>query len=152
MTQSPSNSNQPDWTARTAELQMIQGVINRMASNSFQVKGWIIALVVLTLQFVPQPNNFSLMQVVLPFAVITLAGWLFDAFFLNLERKYRWLYDQVIEARNQGDFTNMFSLNHRHLKVDRSCLMCAFFSRTLLLTYGSIVVYVGLSLYLRYFT
>jgi hypothetical protein len=148
MTQS-SNSNTPDWTARTAELQMIQGVINRMASNSFQIKGGVIALLVLLLQ--KNPTHGSAIWVSFaPYLIVLIGGWVIDGYFLYLERSYRGLYIEVIDARNKNDFTNMFSLDLRLVKHHHSCLACAVFSKTLLWTYAVIVLFCISVIYISY--
>ncbi len=149
MTQSPSNSNQPDWTARTAELQMIQGVINRMASNSFQVKGGVIALLVLLLQKSPTYESATWVSFV-PYLVVFIGGWVLDGYFLYLERSYRDLFIEVIDARNRNDFTNMFSLDLRLVKNHKSCLACAVFSKTLIWTYVAVLLFCISSIYISY--
>ena len=88
MTDSPPP---PVPTERLAHLQMIQGVISRMATCSFAVKQWAVALVAVagTLDLTSL-GGFSW---TLP--VPLLALWLLDAWYLDQERLYRDLYDYV---------------------------------------------------------
>ena len=73
-------------------LDMIQGVINRMASNSFLFKGWAITLIAAISAFAASDSNPVLM--VIP-VVSTVLFWAVDAYYLMLERAFRKLYDHV---------------------------------------------------------
>lgn len=76
-------------------LEFIQGVITRMASNSFAMKGWLIAIVsaLLALYADSEPNNESYIFVS---AIATLLFWIIDSYYLYIERKYRKLYKDII--------------------------------------------------------
>ena len=73
-------------------LEFIQGVINRLASDSFRVKGWCVVLVAALFVLLALEGRIE-------FAVITLAPiiafWGLDGYFLWQERLYRALYDHV---------------------------------------------------------
>src|SRR3954452_20359113 len=86
--------------ASPEHLTMIQGVINRMAGNSFLLKGWTVTLVAGLTAFAQDKSNrnFALIAVVV---VVVFA--LLDAYYLALERKYRDLYDE--QARHKGEPT-----------------------------------------------
>ena len=77
---------------KIAHLEMIQGVINRMASNSFALKGWTVTLVagifVLSSKNV---NEVFFLVAYLP----TICFWFLDSFYLLQERLYRSLYGKV---------------------------------------------------------
>lgn len=77
-------------------LQLIQDVINRMAKNSFIVKGWTITVLGgLTTLFIANQDkswNYNLLVLIL---VCTFLFWGYDAYYLKLERKYRKLYETV---------------------------------------------------------
>jgi hypothetical protein len=71
-------------------LDYIQGIIDRLASNSFKIKGWTVALVVAALLF--RSNRYQFLS-----AFIPLFGfWYLDAYYLRLERKYREMYQRRI--------------------------------------------------------
>ncbi len=77
---------------RLKHLELIQGVITRMGSNLFTLRGWMITLVVgLSVAFLEVGRNE--LQVIL--VLVILIFWVHDAYFLSLERGYRCLYNKV---------------------------------------------------------
>lgn len=76
-------------------LDMIQGVISRMASNSFLIKGWGLTNISALYAFWAIHSNNILILILI--AGITIAFWLFDAYFLGLERGFRNLYNDAIK-------------------------------------------------------
>lgn len=81
------------------EIDLIQACINRMAQNSFMVKGWAITLIAVVLALLPESFDVTLLCSV--GVVATLCFWYLDAFFLRTERLYRWKYDWVIARRSE---------------------------------------------------
>jgi len=81
------------------EIDLIQACINRMAQNSFMVKGWAITLIAVVLALLPESFDVTLLCSV--GVVATLYFWYLDAFFLRTERLYRWKYDWVIARRSE---------------------------------------------------
>jgi len=83
-------------------LEFIQGVINRMASNSFLFKGWSITIIAAISAFATKDANPMLMVVPI---VSTILFWSVDAFYLLLERNFRNVYNAVaIKPVNEIDF------------------------------------------------
>lgn len=83
-------------------LEMIQGVINRMAKNSFALKGWAVTLVagIFALASKDAEKLFCLVA----YAPI-LIFWGLDSYYVLQERLYRALYDKVrILPDDQIDF------------------------------------------------
>jgi hypothetical protein len=88
------------------ELDLIQDVIKRMATNSFQVKAWLIgilsALVVIESKSVfaqaGSDHTFSMEMNLFLFMPI-ICFWYLDAFFLSTEKLYRELYKWVVVHR-----------------------------------------------------
>lgn len=77
---------------RLKHLELIQGVVTRMGSNLFTLRGWMITLVVgLSVAFLEVGRNE--LQIILVFVVLIF--WIHDAYFLSLERSYRCMYDKV---------------------------------------------------------
>jgi len=73
-------------------LDFIQNVISRMNTNSFQMKGWMVTIVSALLAIYANNNNglyplFALLP--------TFIFWGLDAYYLQQERKFRGLYDDV---------------------------------------------------------
>lgn len=73
-------------------LEFIQGVINRMGSNSFQMKGWMVAIVSALLAiYADDQNELYAIFAVLP----TVIFWFLDTYYLWQERKFRGVYNDV---------------------------------------------------------
>lgn len=73
-------------------LEMILDVVNRMASNSFALKGWAVTLVAGI--FALQGNETSDFRYAIAFVPIIIF-WGLDAYYLSRERAYRSLYKYV---------------------------------------------------------
>ena len=78
--------------AKIAHLQMIQGVINRMAGNSFLIKGWSVTLVAALFALAAAGSN-PLFVYLAYFP--SFSFWALDAYFLRQERLFRRLHDHV---------------------------------------------------------
>ena len=117
-------------------LKMIEDIITRMASNSFQLKGWAISLISAILVFANLKNETSFIWVaVLPIIVF----WILDAFYLQLERKYRELYKMVQQDYiNNTNKVSIFDMNTNNIKV--CCLFCIMFSRSVVPIYLVILI------------
>lgn len=83
------------------EIDLIQGCINRMAHNSFLIKGWLISLIAVVLTLLPE--NFEIKWLCIVGLIITICFWYLDGYFLKLERLYRWKYEWVIVKRADTD-------------------------------------------------
>ncbi|PIE77877.1 MAG: hypothetical protein CSA15_10725 [Candidatus Delongbacteria bacterium] len=130
------------------ELDLIQGVINRMANNSFLLKGWLISLITVILAL----SKDSLLSKDLTYLSITLClpvvvFWYLDAFFLHKERCYRKLYEWVIQNRKQTD-EYLYSLNYSRFKNKVNSIGAIMFSKTLIPFYGlTMLILIGITLY-----
>lgn len=80
-------------------LEMIQGIINRMASNSFMLKGWAVTLVAGV--FALASRDVDKIYFLIAYIPI-LVFWGLDAFYLMQERLYRLLYD-VVRRKEEAD-------------------------------------------------
>ena len=111
-------------------LEFIQGVINRMARNSFFLKGWTITLVAaLFAFFLKEGSQCHVFVAFFPVAVF----WILDGYFLSQERLFRALYDHV---RKLKESEIDFSMNTNEYRKDkRNGWVCSMFSSTLLLFY-----------------
>ena len=113
------------------EIEIIQDIIRRMASNSFSIKRWTIALVIATLLL-----KGSKYQVFLAFIPI-LVFWFLDAYFLWQERLYRRLYNWVIKNRIKTD-KYLFDMNAYRFKDEEQSILRIMFSSTFCSFYGSL--------------
>lgn len=93
-------------------LEMIQGVINRMASNQFLFKGWSITLIAAIATFSAKGNSPALMTIPI---VATLLFWFVDAYYLMLERAFRNLYEEV-RTKDEDDVDFEMSIGEKGVK------------------------------------
>ncbi len=112
---------------------MIQGVINRMAHNSFLLKEWSVILV--SALFVLAAKDSNICFILLAYFP-TLAFWNLDGYFLWQERLFRKLYDKV-RKMNEADIDFSMDTSGFVGDVDSWCKVT--FSKTLLLFYGAII-------------
>lgn len=127
------------------EIDLIQSCINRMAQNSFVVKGWTITLVAVVLALLPEKVDMWILSIIGILA--TLCFWYLDAFFLKMERLYRWKYEWVIKKRaNSAEF--YYDLNPYNEKMwlpddenprKEPCVLEIMFTRTLIPIYIPLV-------------
>lgn len=122
-------------------LEFIQGVINRLASDSFRLKGWSVVLVSALFALLAREDRIEFAAVAL---VPVIAFWGLDGYFLWQERLYRALYDHIrVLEEDKIDF----SMNVSSFKADhKRTWFGATFSRTLLLFYGSLAAAVALAI------
>jgi len=114
-------------------LEMIQGVINRMASNSFLLKGWSVVLVsALFALSAKETNIFFIYLAFFP----ALSFWELDGYFLWQERLYRKLYDKVRKtSESEIDFSMDTSIVSKEVKP----WIYVTFSKTLHIFHGTIL-------------
>jgi hypothetical protein len=78
--------------AETEHLKAIQAVIDRMARNSFALKGWTVTVAAALLGFASKDSDrsFALLAI---YVVVAMGG--LDAYYLALERAYRALFNEA---------------------------------------------------------
>lgn len=119
---------------RLKHLEFVQLVVARMASNSFLLKGWSVTLVAALFALAAKDSDKKYIVVAyLPVIVF----WILDAYFLSQERRFRNLYDGV-RAKKEDQID--FSMDTKPFVDSRTGWTAAFFSRTLLIFYGSMVL------------
>ena len=120
-------------------LEMIQGIVNRLASNSFSIKQWTVVLVSALFVLVARDDGTVPVWVAL---VPVAAFWGLDGYFLRQERRFRNLYMDVCET-DESEIT--FSMNGER---NSNSYWQAAFSVTLLSFYGLfIALVVAISLF-----
>lgn len=119
--------------SKHTHLQLIQGVINRLAQSSFLLKGWSVVLVAGLFAFAAKESRviFTLLAY-----IPALAFWTLDGYCLWQERLYRALYDEV---RTLPADKIDFSMNTNAFQ-DSVNYPDAFFSRTIIWFHGSLVL------------
>lgn len=84
-------------------LELIQGVVNRMSSNSFMLKGWAVTLVAGI--FVLAGKDTEKLYFLVAYVPVIIFWWL-DAYYLLQGRLYRALYDKVRQTSEDNiDFS-----------------------------------------------
>lgn len=122
---------------RIAHLTLIQGVITRMASNLFYLRGWVITLIAGILVLLTQSGSGKLPIIFL--AGVIIIFWGYDGYFLALERKYRDLYDKVREKKeSEIDFS--MKLNKDILDRKQNSIVFCIFSPTLRYFYMPLLI------------
>ena len=80
-------------------LDMVQGVIERMARNSFLLKGWAVTLVAASLWLIAR-GGMSSVQAGFLVILLVVTFWGLDGYFLQQERMFRRLYNSVRTAKD----------------------------------------------------
>jgi hypothetical protein len=79
---------------------MLQGIINRMAANSSGCKTWCIALVSAVIVIIADKSNPDFVWI----SVFPVILFLFlDAYYLDLERRFRNIYNGFIKKLHAGE-------------------------------------------------
>ena len=109
------------FDTKLKHLEFVQGVIARMNSNSFSMKGWMITIVAGFLAIFAAGKDLN--EIFLFVAIApTMLFWLLDAYYLQMEKKYRLLYDDV-----KNDKAEPFNMNADGYKA---CYFKVLFSKT----------------------
>ena len=115
-------------------LEMIESIIERMSSNSFQLKGWAVTLVSIigALAARETDKRFFLLSF-----IPLIAFWLIDSYYLQYERKYKELYKRVrVKKEEEIDF----DMTTDDIKTERTGYWKCVRSRTEAWFYGPICV------------
>ena len=119
-------------------LEFIQGVINRLASDSFRMKGWCVVLVAALFILLAREGRIEFIAVAL---IPVIAFWGLDGYFLWQERLYRALYDHV---RTLEEDQIDFSMDADPFRTGPPRTWpSATFSRTLFVFYGALALTLG---------
>jgi hypothetical protein len=116
-------------------LELIQGVINRLSTNSFLLKGWSVVLVsALFALAAPESRTAFVYLAYIPAVVL----WGLDGYFLWQERLYRALYDHV---RTKPEAEIDFSMDTTSFRgTSAKTWHEAVLSRTLLAFHGVLII------------
>ena len=114
-------------------LEFIQGVINRLSTNSFLLKGWSVVLV--SALFALSANDSNVKFVFLAY-IPAIVFWGLDGYFLSVERIYREHYDRV---RTKKPDEIDFSMSIKELEGGVEEWLRAVFSKTLIPFHVSLI-------------
>jgi len=124
-------------------LEMVQGIINRMAGNLFFLKGWAITLSVALFALAAKDTN-SKYIVIAYFPVIIF--WILDGYFLSKERLFRDLYNDVRKLDEQNVDFSMDTRKYKNNK--RNGWLRSMLSPTLLWFYIPLILIMLIIMYL----
>ncbi|MEB8434315.1 hypothetical protein OO007_18905 [Cocleimonas sp. KMM 6892] len=118
--------------SKLKHLEFVQNVINRMASNSFLLKGWSVTLISALFALAAKDSNlFFIYLAYFP----CVAFWSLDGYFLWQERMYRKLYEDIAAKELDSIDFNLNAMEYQ-TKIDSWFLTC--FSVTLRTFHGII--------------
>lgn len=134
------------------EIDLIQSCINRMAHNSFLIKGWTITIVAVVLALAEKLTDSTYLCFVVLIPIISF--WYLDAFFLQTEKMYRKMYEWVLDARKKEDDSYLYDLNLHRFKEHVDSRFKIMRSITLRVFYGIpffiVLVIIGYQFLLNY--
>lgn len=81
---------------RRKHLEFIQGAINRIAGNSFQIKTWSVAIITGLLAVVAAKESRP--EFVLTGLFPAFVFWFLDASYFRIEHKYRKLFKAAVDG------------------------------------------------------
>jgi len=119
-------------------LEFIQKTIERMAKNSFLLKGWSLTLTTALIAISVKEKEIDFLFIsIIPVFVF----WFLDSYYLKQEKLFRKLYNEVrLKEEKKIDFC---------LKTNGEETICSsFFSLTLLLFYLSIIALITIFYFL----
>ena len=129
--------NQQSYTEEFfQEIKIVQNIIDRMARNSFMLKGWAVTLVVISFLVEGEKIHYSIAF------IPSLVFWALDAYFLRLEGCYKELHKWLIINRPSSR-NKMFDLDARgRFQNDVDGILTTMLTLSLSLFYGTIMVMV----------
>lgn len=120
-------------------LEFVQEIINRMNQNSFQIKGWMITIVSAFLAlYASSENEMYIFSAIAP----VIMFWLLDAYYLQQERKFRGVYNDVADLLPEDSRLTIkdFEMPIQKYQCGKYCYFKVLFSKTIFLLYGFVVV------------
>lgn len=123
------------------EIKVVQDVIKRMASNSFNVKTWTITLIVATLLF--KGSDKHIFIAFLPL----IAFWFLDSYYLRQERLFREVHNWIVSYRLEHE-DKLFCLTPTPFNDKVQSTIRIMFSISTLPFYGSILIMLSIYIFI----
>lgn len=119
-------------------LEFIQNVISRLNSNSYQIKNWAVTIIAadLALYASTLKADFILIGV-----IPTVIFWLWDAYCLTQERRFRALYNDVACISKNPKLLKPFEMNSNIYSKGECGYWNVLTSKTILLSYMLIIFF-----------
>ena len=121
---------------RVAHLEMVQGVIIRMGTNSFLLKGWSVTLVAALFALASVDSRQELALLALLPAIVF---WGLDAYYLRQENLFCELHDGIREAP-LGTLKGTFSMDTKPYEIKVDSLFATIRTPTLVAFHAVITV------------
>jgi hypothetical protein len=100
-------------------LEFIQNTINRMSTNSFLIKGWAITLIGIIFglnklegNYLFEFSDYNFPVEITIIILIILLFWFTNAYFLQQERRYIFIYTKTIEQFNTPTNNLILDMNY----------------------------------------
>ena len=125
-------------------IEIVQNIIDRLANNSFYIKGWTITLLTALIAIYASTKNISFVILsILPVIIF----WLLDSYYLWQERLFRKLYECIVNGEYPSDYT----INLKHIETSDIKYISVVFSKTILPIYLGMVVIICLIYLIMYY-
>ena len=120
-------------------LEFIQAIVTRMNQNSFQLKGWMITIVSALLALCA--NSGNIIYIWLGIAP-TILFWLLDAYYLQQERKFRGIYNDIAELNEETNQHHIrdFEMPIQYYSHGKYSYVKVLFSKTLIGLYVPVIL------------
>lgn len=129
--------------SKSQHLEFIQNVITRMNANSFQIKSLTIMIVTALMGiYATTLNKFFILLGIFP----TLIFWFLDTYYLQQERKFRGVYNDVAGITTEIKEIKLYEMPiHKYTKDvhERYSFLNVFFSPTIKSFYLPIIILLG---------
>ncbi|SIS63989.1 hypothetical protein [Chryseobacterium gambrini] len=102
-------------------LEFVQNTINRMSTNSFLIKGWAITLIGIIFglnklegNYLFEYSDYNFPVEIAIIILIILLFWFTNAYFLQQERRYIYIYSKTIEQFNIPNNNLILDMNYKN--------------------------------------
>lgn len=118
-------------------LEMVQNIIQRMANNSFLLKGWAVSLVV-AIFVLADVETYQIYFLITFIPMISF--WFLDSYYLQIERKYTVLYNKVLQKKEVDFDLSISNINYVRLKEKKLKYIFCLFSISEVIFYIPIIL------------
>lgn len=129
-------------------LTLIQNTIDRMANTSSIFKGFAAAIVAGVTTSFSEEKWYILFLGMLPIFCFAIL----DIYYLRIERKYRYLYNQVCNGEHEVDFLMDIHISRQDYKLAKYRIIDCISSPSIIVFYGSIIAIALLTVILKGFS
>lgn len=120
-------------------IEFVQNIITRMNANSFQIKGLVITIVSAFCAVYASNTKESFLLITLPFIILF---WFLDSYYLQQERKFREIYNDITGNSENPLTKKPFQINPELYKGGKFNFWDVFFSKTIYPLY--IILFLGI--------